>query len=100
MKQNQKEIAKAYASLNGRLIQVYVGRVDCSRKHVEKELSLDKKENHFGVYEEILVLVKKTHFNGKMLSIQIDTSTIPGQVRDFKISENDIPKLQMPPYKK
>lgn len=95
MKPNQKEIAKTFSYLNRHRIKVFIGRVECKYKHIELELSLDKKENCFGEYEEITATVKRTHFNGKRLSVEIDATDLVGSLRGFSIPKEDLPRLQV-----
>lgn len=91
----QKEIANQYSFLNNKQIKVYVGRVPCSMKHIEKELSVLEKENTYGKYEEIIVTIQKTHFNGKILTVTPRYFSCAGILLPFKIEQDDIDKLQV-----
>lgn len=89
----QKQIAKQYSFLNGKQVNVYIGRVPCIYKHIEKELSLYEKENCFGKYESITIEIRKTHFNGKILTIIPKHCSCDGRLKDFKIERKDIDNL-------
>ncbi len=91
----QKQIAKQYSYLNGKQVKVYIGRVPCKMKHIEKEISISPKENDFGKYEEIIITIYKTHFNGKILSIFPKYFQCYGTLLDFKLEKIDIDKLQI-----
>jgi hypothetical protein len=91
----QRQIAKQYSFLNGKEIKVYIGRVPCKMKHVEKELSIFEKKNIFGKYEPINIIIQKTHFNGKVLTITPKDFPYQGTLLPFKIKQKDIDKLQV-----
>ena len=91
----QKQIAKQYSFLNGKEIKVYIGRVPCKMKHIEKELSVFEKENTYGKYEAINIIIQKTHFNGKTLTITPKYFSCVGSLRPFKIKQTDVDKLQV-----
>tara|TARA_R110000772_G_scaffold138682_1_gene247703 strand:+ start:207 stop:518 length:312 start_codon:yes stop_codon:yes gene_type:complete len=89
----QKQIAKQYSFLNGKEIKVYIGRVPCKMKHIEKELSTVEKENTYGKYEAINIIIQKTHFNGKTLTITPKYFSCVGSLIPFKIEQIDIGAL-------
>jgi len=91
----QKQIAKQYYFLNGKQIKVYIGRTPCKMKHIEKELSVMEKENTYGKYEEIIISIQKTHFNGKTLTITPKYFSCDGSLLPFKIEQADIDNLQV-----
>jgi hypothetical protein len=91
----QKQIAKQYSFLNGKQAKVYIGRIPCKMKHIEKELSVVGKENIYGKYEEITIEIQKTHFNGKILTITPKYFSCVGSLLPFKIEQADIVKLQV-----
>lgn len=90
----QKEMSKQYTFLNGKQVNVYIGRVPSIYKHIENELCLYEKENCFGKYSPIIIEIQKTHFNGRILTIIPKYVSCVGILKDFKIEENDIAKLQ------
>lgn len=92
---NQKTESKRYSYLNGKFVKVYLGRIPCKYKHIQYELNLEKKTNEFGSYQEILVKIRKTHFNGKSLHIFIDKIECHGIVNDFIIEQRNIDKLNL-----
>ena len=91
----QKQIAKQYSFLNGKQIEVYIGRIPCKMKHIEKELSVCKKKNIYGDYDKITIEIQKTHFNGKMLTVIPKYFECAGFLLPFKISEQDIDTLKV-----
>ena len=91
----QKEIAKQYSFLNGKEIKVYIGRVPCEMKHIEQELSVMEKGNTYGKYQEVIITIQKTHFNGKTLTIIPKYFSCDGHLLPFKIEQKDIDKLQV-----
>ncbi len=91
----QKQIAKQYSFLNGKQAKVYIGRIPCEMKHVEKELSVIEKENTYGKYEEVIIDIQKTHFNGKTLTITPKYFSYVGVLLPFKIEQDDIDNLQL-----
>lgn len=91
----QKEIAKQYSFLNGKQIKVYIGRVPCKMKHIEKELSVMEKENTYGKYEEVFITIQKTHFNGNTLTIIPKYFSCVGVLLPFKIEQTDLDKLSV-----
>jgi hypothetical protein len=93
MENKQKEIAKKYKHLNGLQIKCYIGRIPCKYKHIEKELSLYEKENCFGIYDEIIITINSTFFNGKFLTIFPKYINIVGIIKEFKISIDEIDLL-------
>jgi len=92
---NQKELAKQYSFLNGKRAKVYIGKTPCKMKHIEKELSVSEKENTYGEYKEIEVVIQKTHFNGKTLSITPEYFECGGVLLPFKINKEHIGKLRL-----
>ncbi len=91
----QKQIAKKYSFLNSKQAKVYIGRVPCKMKHIEKELSVIERENTYGKYEEVLIDIQKTHFNGKTLTITPKYFSCVGTLLPFKIEQVDIDDLQV-----
>ena len=92
---NQKQISKQYSFLNGKQINVYIGRVPCKMKHIEYELSVLEKENMYGIYKEIIIEIHKTHFNGNTLTIYHNDFSCSGVLLPFKITQIDIDKLEI-----
>lgn len=78
---------KRYSFLNGGSIMVYIGRVPCNMKHHLYELCLDEKESVYGKYKEICIVIKKTIFDGKFLTVIPELSC---NLMAFKISEKKI----------
>jgi hypothetical protein len=91
----QKEIAKQYSFLNGKQAKVYIGRVPCKMKHIEKELSVIEKENTYGKYEEVIIYIQKTHFNGRILTITPKYFSCISVLLPFKIEQDNIDNLQV-----
>ena len=91
----QKEISKQYSFLNGRQLQVYIGRVKCPMKHVENELSVNEKENGYGKYTKITIDIQKTHFNGKVITIIPRCFPYMGTLLPFKITPEEVCELHL-----
>lgn len=64
-------------------------------KHIKKELSVIEKENTYGKYEEVIIDIQKTHFNGKSLLITPKYFSCVGVLLPFKIDHTDVDNLQV-----
>ena len=89
---NQKELSRRFKFLNGLELRVYCGQVPCTMKHKEYELSLFPKENEYGKYTSLLTTIKKTRYNGKILTISVQEFDLSGYVRPFVVSPEDLLK--------
>ena len=91
---NQKTF-NDFSYLNNKQISVYIGRVPCKMKHIKKELSVFEKENQYGKYEKITITIKKTHFNGKLLTIIPKYFECVGILSEFKLDMESINSLEI-----
>ena len=86
----QKQVSNQYNYLINKQVNVYIGRVPCEMKHIEKELSIKEKENVYGKYEQITITIRKTNFNGKVITIYPKYFQCMGVLLPFKITAEDM----------
>lgn len=87
---NQKERSKQYSHLVGKNIRVYRGQVPSTAKCNVYEYSLFPMSNIYGDYVEIRATIKKTNFNGNMITLDLQHIDKKHFTKIFNITENDV----------
>jgi len=70
--ENQKQLSKLFKSTHGKMIGFYRGRILSNLKMIVYEISPEPKRNQYGDYKHQTSFIKKTHWNNKVLRIELD----------------------------
>jgi len=89
---SQKLFNRTYSGLKGKKLECFIGRLECEFKHIALEVSTERKENVFGVYVPIVPQITRTHFNGKVLELEVRHLN---NYYGLKIPENEIANLTL-----
>lgn len=68
---SQKELSKVFKETHGKLIGFFRGRVPTDLKMIVYETSSTPKRNKYGDYKRETDFIRKTHYNGKHLVIEL-----------------------------